>query len=175
MPELPPPGLLPPEPLRSHHDLTRFTNGRHASLDDWLKDRARLSEGWSARTYVLAPATDPGRVIGYHCLATAMIERADLPSAKLRRDIPDPLPMMLLGRLAIDQNWQGRGLGSALLVDAVRRCVAASTIIGARGIIAHAIDDDAFGFYQRHGFLETPVERLMLLPMERAGALIKLE
>ena len=101
-----------------------------------------------------------------------MIERAQLPSAKLRRDMPDPLPMMLIGRLAIDQNWQKRGLGSALLVDAIRRCVAASQIIGARGIIAHAIDNDAENFYQRHGFLVTPVERLMLLPMETAGMLI---
>jgi len=101
-----------------------------------------------------------------------MVERVQLPSAKLRRDMPDPLPMMLIRRLAIDQHWQRRSLGSALLVDAVRRCVAASQIIGARGIIAHAIDDDAMSFYQRHGFLITPVERLMLLPMELARKLL---
>ena len=166
------PELNSPEPLQPHHDFAAFTNGRHASLDDWLKSRARTSEGWSARTYVLAPASEPERVIGYHCLATAIIERAQLPSAKLRRDMPDPLPMMLIARLAIDQNWQRRGLGSALLVDAVQRCVAASEIIGARGIITHAIDDDAVGFYQRHGFFVTPVKRLLLLPMEQARALI---
>jgi GNAT superfamily N-acetyltransferase len=166
------PEFLPPEPLKPHHDLAGFNNGRHTSLDDWLRNRARLSEGWSARTYILTTVAEPARAIGYHCLATAMIERADLPSAKLRHEMPDPLPMMLIGRLAIDQNWQGRGLGSALLVDAVHRCVAASEIIGARGIIAHAIDDEAVAFYRRHGFLETPVERLMLLPMEPARALI---
>ncbi|MCA0423607.1 MAG: GNAT family N-acetyltransferase [Proteobacteria bacterium] len=166
------PDVLPPVPLGPHHDLGVFSNGRHPSLDDWLKTRARLSEGWSARTYIIASAREPNCVIGYHCLCTAMIERAQLPSAKLRRDMPDPLPMMLIGRLAIDQRWQGRGLGSALLVDATRRCFAASEIIGARGIIAHAMDDDAAHFYQRHGFLITPIERLMLLPMETAGRLL---
>lgn len=166
------PDVLPPAPLSQRHDLSVFRNGRQPSLDDWLKTRARLSEGWSARTYIVTPAQEPNCAIGYHCLCTAMIERAQLPSAKLRRDMPDPLPMMLIGRLAIDQNWQKRGLGSALLVDAIRRCVAASQIIGARGIIAHAIDNDAENFYQRHGFLVTPVERLMLLPMETAGMLI---
>jgi GNAT superfamily N-acetyltransferase len=79
---------------------------------------------------------------------------------------------MLLGRLAIDLNWQGRSLGSALLVDAVQRCVAASGTVAARGIIARAIEDDAVLFYRRQGFLQTPTECLELLPMERAGTLI---
>lgn len=166
------PKVLPPAPLSTHHDLGVFSNGRHPSLDDWLKTRARLSEGWSARTYILAPTQEPNCAIGYHCLCTAMIDRAQLPSAKLRRDMPDPLPMMLIGRLAIDRQWHGRGLGSALLVDAIRRCLAASEIIGARGIIGHAIDDNASSFHQRHGFLITPVERLMLLPLETARTLL---
>ena len=83
------------------------------------------------------------------------------------------IPLLLIGRLAVDSEWRGRGLGSALLVDAVRRCLAASEIAGARGVVAHAIDDAAVSFYERHGFVRSPLgERIMLLPIETVRSLV---
>jgi GNAT superfamily N-acetyltransferase len=166
--------VRPPEHLGNQHDLSQFENGKHASLDAWLRERARASEGCSARTYVVCDTDAPNRVIGYHAISTAMEQRAALPSAKLRRGVPEQVPLLLIGRLAVDRAFQGVGLGSELLADALRRCQAASQIAGARAVIAHAIDDEAVRFYQRHGFLLSPLgERVMLLPMETVRALFE--
>lgn len=88
--------------------------------------------------------------------------------------MPERVPLLLIGRLAIDRDFQAMGLGTELLADALRRCLAAAKIAGARGIVAHAIDDDPVGFYRRHGFLPLPPgERVMLLPIETARALLE--
>jgi GNAT superfamily N-acetyltransferase len=159
--------LCPPEPLTSRHDVLRFANGVHPALDQWLRERARPSEGLSARTYVVCTTDEPNRVVGYFSISAAVEQRNALPSAKLRRSMPERVPLLLIGRLAVDAAWQGRGVGSALLRDALRRCLAASGIAGARGVVAHAIDDDAAGFYERHGFVRSPLgERVMLMPIE---------
>lgn len=164
--------VLPPERLGPHHDLASFENGRHPSLDDWLKRRALASEGLSARAYVICDADAPTRVVGYYAIATAMERRTALPSAQLRRGMPEEVPLLLIGRLALDRAWQGLGLGTDLLSDALRRCLAASDIAGARGVIVHAIDDDAAGFYRRHGFLPSPLgEGILLMPIETVRAL----
>jgi GNAT superfamily N-acetyltransferase len=161
--------ILPPERLAVRHDTDQFSNGKHPALDSWLKERALASEGLSARTYVVC--TPPSRVVAYYTLSTAMEERLALPSAKLRRNMPQQVPLLLIGRLAVDAALQGRGLGSDLLSDAVRRCCAASEIAGVRAIVAHAIDEDAVGFYRRRGFILSPLgERLMVLPIETALA-----
>jgi GNAT superfamily N-acetyltransferase len=161
--------LRPPERLALHHELSDFDNGRHPSLDDWLKHRALASEGLSARTYVVCPESAPTRVVGYFCISTAMEHRSALPSARLRQGMPDQVPLLLIGRLAVDQSWRGKGLGSALLSDAVRRCLAAADIAGARAIVTHAIDDEAASFYAKHGFRASPLEqRVMLMPMDSA-------
>jgi GNAT superfamily N-acetyltransferase len=166
--------VLPPERLALHHDVSTFDNGRHATLDAWLRDRARDSEGFSARTYVVCDAAAPTRVVGYYAISTAMEQRIAMPNAKLRRGMPENVPVLLIGRLAIDQSFQGIGLGTSLLGDALRRCIAASEIAGVRAVAAHAIDDDAAGFYQRHGFILSPLgERVMLLPIETARALFE--
>jgi GNAT superfamily N-acetyltransferase len=168
----PPKPVLAPEKLAGHHDVSQFKNGKHPSLDEWLKDRARTSEGLSARTYVICGAEKPARVVGYYAIATAMVQRQGLPSAKLRKGMPEQVPLLLIARLALDAGYQGQGLGTDLLADALRRCLAAAEIAGARGIIAHAIDDEAKRFYERHGFLESPIgERTMLLPIETVTAL----
>lgn len=167
-------GVLPPEPLTARHDLSQFANGKHRSLDLWLRERAAAGEGLSARTYVICAQEAPDRVIGYYAVATATEMRAALPSAKLRKGMPDEIPLLLIGRLAVDARFQGRGLGIDLLIDAVRRCVAASRIVGARAIVAHAIDEEAVRFYQAHGFTLSPLgERVMLLPIETARALVE--
>ncbi|MBI5162900.1 MAG: GNAT family N-acetyltransferase [Magnetospirillum sp.] len=164
--------VLPPERLGPHHDLSSFENGRHPSLDDWLKRRALASEGLSARAYVICDAGAPTRVVGYYAIATAMERRAALPRAQLRRGMPEEVPLLLIGRLALDRAWQGLGLGTNLLADALRRCLAASDIAGARGIIVRAIDDEAAQFYQRHGFLPSPLgPGILLMPIETVRAL----
>jgi GNAT superfamily N-acetyltransferase len=167
------PGVLPPERLGDHHDLTQFRNGKHDSLDDWLRERALASEGLSARTYVVCTTEAPTRVIGYYAISTAMAHRSGLPSAKLRRGMPDEVPLLLIGRLAIDSSFQGQGLGTDLLIDALRRCLNAADTAGARAVITHAIDDDAVKFCERHGFLHSPLgERAMLMPIEAARTLV---
>jgi GNAT superfamily N-acetyltransferase len=102
-----------------------------------------------------------------------MEQRNALPSAKIRRGMPEQVPLLLIGRLAVDAGWQGRGLGSALLADALRRCLAASHIAGVRGVVAHAIDEAAVAFYERHGFTRSPLgERVMLMPIETVRSVI---
>lgn len=161
------PRIRPPERLTAEHDVSAFRNGRHSSLDDWLRDRALASEGLSARTYVICAAEERFRVIGYYAISTAMEQRIALPNAKLRRGMPEQVPLLLIGRLAIDASYQGQGIGTALLSDALRRCLAASDIVGARGVVAHAIDDDALRFYRRCGFLSSPLgERVVVMPIE---------
>jgi len=163
------PPFLAPERLHARHDVARFSNGKHPALDSWLRDRALASEGMSARTYVVCARDDPQRVVGYYALSTAMEQRIALPYAKLRRAMPDQVPMLLIGRLAVDRQFQGRGLGVDLLSDGVRRCLEVSEIAGVRAIITHAIDDDAARFYQHYGFIHCPLgERVMLLPIESA-------
>jgi GNAT superfamily N-acetyltransferase len=166
------PALRAPEPLAARHDISRFTNGTHPSLDQWLRERARQSEGLSARTYVICPVNEPDRVVGYFSISTAIEQRNALPSARLRRGMPEQVPLLLIGRFAVDAEWQGRGLGSALLVDGLRRCLAASEIAGARGVVVHAIDEAAVDFYERHGFARSPLgERIMLMPIETVRSL----
>jgi GNAT superfamily N-acetyltransferase len=168
------PKVLAPEPVGPQHEIEGFCNGRHASLDDWLRQRARGCEGLSARTYVTCAAEPVNRVVGYYAISTAAAHRVAMPSAKLRRGMPEEVPLLLLGRLAVDASFQGQGLGSALLADALRRCAAASVIAGIRGVIAHAIDDEAVGFYERHGFrTASPLgTRAMLMPIEVVRAAI---
>jgi GNAT superfamily N-acetyltransferase len=111
-------------------------------------------------------------VVGYYAISTAAEQRVALPSAKLRRGMPEQVPLLLLGRLALDKAFHGVGLGAELLADALSRCLAAAEIAGARGVIAHAIDDDAVRFYQRHGFQRSPLgARVMLLPIESVRAM----
>jgi len=124
--------LRAPEPLADRHDVARFANGIHPSLDQWLRERTRGSEGLSVRTYVVCTTDEPDRVVGYFSISAAVEHRNALPTAKLRRGMPDQVPLLLIGRLAVDADWRGRGLGSALLADALRRCLAASEIAGVR-------------------------------------------
>jgi GNAT superfamily N-acetyltransferase len=162
--------LRAPEPLAVRHGVSRFSNGVHASPDRWLRERARSSEGLSARAYVVCPTDEPDRVVGYFSISAAVEQRNALPSAKLRRGMPEQVPLLLIGRLAVDAEWRGRGVGSALLADALRRCLAASQIAGARGVVAHAIDEAAVGFYERHGFVRSPLGERVMLMSDRNGS-----
>lgn len=151
--------LSPPEPIHPDHDLGPFDSGVPA-LDEWLRKRALANDaGGASRTYVVAAG---GVVVGYYCLSTASILAADAPGS-VRRNMPDPIPAMLLGRLAVDKGWAGRGLGAALLRDAARRTVQVSEIVGIRALLVHAIDDTARRFYERYGFTSAPGNPLTLM------------
>lgn len=151
--------LIAPAPLADHHDLTSFGSGT-ASLDDWLKRRARANQATGAsRTYVVC---EDSRVVGYYALASGAVK---LPEAtgKFRRNMPDPIPVIVLGRLAIDRAWQGKGLGRALVRDAAQRVLQAAEVIGARGMLVHAISEDAHRFYIAQGFDPSPLDTMTLM------------
>jgi GNAT superfamily N-acetyltransferase len=153
-------GLLrAPEPLNDTHDLSGFNSGE-ASLDDWLRRRARANQASGvSRTYVLAEGE---RVIGYHSLAAGAITVGDAPG-RIRRNMPDPIPMAVLGRLAIDRDRQGKGLGHALLRDALLRTYQAAEAIGIRGLLVHALSPAAKRFYLSCGFSESPAHPMTLM------------
>jgi GNAT superfamily N-acetyltransferase len=152
-------GLTAPEPLATDHELGSFNSGM-SPLDDWLKRRARQNEaGGASRTFVIAEGR---RVVGYYSLAAGSVLHA-AATGRVRRNMPDPVPVALLGRLAIDKGWQGRGLGAALLRDAVLRVIGAAEMIGVRALLVHAISEEAKGFYERWGFRPSAVEPMTLM------------
>jgi len=155
-------GVSPPVPIAAAHDTSAFSCGVDV-LDDWLKTTALKSEGRSARTYVVC---EDGAVVGYDCLATGAVERGSAPG-RLRRNAPDPLPVMVVGRLAVTRARKGQGIGSAMLRDAIRRALQTSEIVGCAAIIVHAIDDAAAAFYAGHGFIAFPPgSRTLFLPVD---------
>jgi GNAT superfamily N-acetyltransferase len=145
--------LQAPTALGAPHILDEFNCGV-ATLDEWLKRRARANHASGAsRCYVIAD--DAGKVLGYYAVASGALSVADAPG-RLKRNMPDPIPMAIVGRLAIDLSQQGKGLGVALLQDAVSRVRQAADIMGIRGVLVHAISDDAKRFYEHHGFISHP-------------------
>lgn len=161
------PRYKPPEPITSDHRVDGFESGK-APLDDWLRAHAVENEGRASRTFVV---TDAGRdVQGYYTLATGSVTRQEVPR-KLRQNLPNPVPVMVLGRLAIDRQHQGKGLGPALLKDAMSRTLRVSLEAGVRALIVHAIDDDAVTFYAKYGFQVFPPEtQTLFLPIETLHA-----
>lgn len=151
--------LTVPALLAEIHELDEFNSGE-AALDEWLKRRARanLSSG-ASRVFVICEET---RVTGYYALSSSCIAPAIVPG-RFRRNMPDPIPVVLLGRLAIDKAWQGKGIGRALFRDAAMRVSQAAEAIGVRGIVVHAISDDARKFYLAIGFTECPHEPMTLV------------
>jgi GNAT superfamily N-acetyltransferase len=151
--------LSHPVPLSAEHRLDDFACGVD-SLDDWLKRRARPNQlSGASRTYVV---TEGSQVVGYYCLASGALALSDAPTL-MRRNMPDPVPVAILGRLAIHQAWQGRGVGVALLQDAVLRTLHASDILGIRGLLVHAISGEAKAFYEHHGFIASPTQPMTLI------------
>lgn len=151
--------LSAPVPLSAEHRLDDFACGVD-SLDDWLKRRARPNQlSGASRTYVVAEGS---QVVGYYCLASGALALSDAP-ALVRRNMPDPLPIAVLGRLAIHKTWQGRGVGVALLQDAVLRTLHASEILGIRGLLVHAISGETKAFYEHHGFVASPTQPMTLI------------
>jgi GNAT superfamily N-acetyltransferase len=153
------PHLGAPEHLSAAHDIAAFDSGVPA-LDDWLKKRALANEeSGASRTYVIVA---DGRVVGYYALATGAVTH-DTATGKTRRNMPEPVPVMVLGRLAVDRDFQGRGVGAGLLRDAVLRTLQAAAIAGIRALLVHAISDEARRFYERNGFVASPIAPMTLM------------
>jgi predicted N-acetyltransferase YhbS len=151
--------LSSPQPLSADHQVESFNSGTE-SLDLWLRKRALRNDATGAsRTFV---ACSSSNVVAYYSLASSVVT-IDAAPGKFRRNMPAPILAVLLGRLAVDQTCQGRGLGRALVQDAGLRVINAADLIGIRGMIVHAISEDAKAFYEAVGFEPSPLDPLLLM------------
>lgn len=149
-----------PQPLAQIHDLSAFDCGEPV-LNDWLKRRAFANQVTGAsRTFVVL--SERNQVLAYYSLAAGAIALGEAIGS-VRRNMPDPIPVMVLGRLAVDRACQGRQLGSALLKDALLRTVGVAENVGIRALLVHAINEEAKQFYVRRGFQESPVNPYTLM------------
>lgn len=156
-------GYRKPTPLSEKHVLTDFESGK-PTLDAWLRDMALYNQrqGYT-RTFVIAD--EDYRVAGYHAVCAGMIHRNDVSQKARGHPAPSELPVAVLARLAVSKAHQGRGLGQALLKNALLSIVSASQVVAFRGVVVHAIDDDAVRFYRKFHFQETKgMDRRFILP-----------
>ncbi len=151
--------LAAPQPLAPHHDVKNFNSGE-PTLDTWLQRRALKNQASGAsRTYV---ACSQDRVAAYYSLASGAVVIEAAPG-RFRRNMPDPIPVVILGRLAVDQAHQRAGIGRALVRDAGLRVLNAAAEIGIRGLLVHALSPAAQSFYERIGFAPSPLDPMTLL------------
>jgi GNAT superfamily N-acetyltransferase len=155
--------LARPAPLSDEHDLSGFDCGETA-LNDWIRHRALKNESRFSRTYVVCNGNS---VVAYYCISAGAVDRRGAPG-KLRRNAPDSIPVSVIGRLAVDQHYGGKGLGADLLSDALRRIAVASQSIGIGAVMVQAKNDNAKRFYLRCAeFIEYPEDsRTLFLPIE---------
>jgi len=148
-----------PEPLDSDHDLAGFDCGV-ASLDNWLERRAVANQlSGASRTFVVC---EDRKVVGYYALASSAVAPVAAPG-RFRRNMPDPVPVVVLGRLAVATSHHGQGLGRALFQDAALRVIHAADAIGIRGMVVHALSEEARAFYLRLGLDESPLDPMVLM------------
>jgi GNAT superfamily N-acetyltransferase len=151
--------LSSPELLADKHEVRGFSSGE-VSLDEWLARRAHANQvSGASRTYVVCHGQ---RVAGYYALASGVIA-AEATPGRFRRSMPNPIPVTILARLAVDTRWQGHGIGRALFRDAAHRVAHAADVIGIRGIVVHAISESAQRFYIALGFTPSPQDPMTLL------------
>ncbi len=152
--------LLAPAPLGAEHQVQAFACGE-SSLDEWLKRRALANQtSGASRTFVVTD--DDRQVMGYYALAAGAVAHQDAPRS-IRQNMPDPIPVMVLARLAVDVRAQGVKLGAALLQDALQRCVRVAQDTGVRAMLVHALNDRAQQFYEHYGFKASPVHPMTLM------------
>lgn len=153
-------------PLTERHDVSQFDCGK-PPLDEWLRQRALKNEGRASRCFVVC---DGVQVVGYYALAAGSVGAEETPRA-LRRNMPRPIPVLVLGRLAVDRRYHGKGIGPGLLKDALRRALSVAGNVGARAILVHAIDREVASFYTQYGFKPFPEGELtFFLPIEEVAA-----
>jgi len=152
--------LAPPEAFSASHRTDEFACGESV-LDDWLKRRALPNQlSGASRTFVVVDTM--GQVRGYYALAAGAVSH-QMATGSVRRNMPDPVPVMVLARLAVDRQAQGRQLGGALLQDAVNRSIAVSRDAGVRALLVHALHERAREFYEHYGFEASPIHALTLM------------
>lgn len=152
--------LSAPEPLSISHHVDDFECGE-ATLDDWIKRRAMANQlSGASRTFVVADRDR--RVCGYYAMAAGAVSHQTATSS-VRRNMPDPVPVMVLARLAVDRRTQGMHLGASLLQDAVNRAIVVSHNAGVRALLVHALNDRAKQFYEHYGFQVSPTHPMTLL------------
>ena len=157
-----------PEPLAASHRADDFECGE-AALDDWLKRRA-LSNRSSGASRSFVVTDEGGHVRGYYAMAAGAVSHR-LATGGVRRNMPDPVPVMVLARLAVDRRAQGLHLGAGLLQDAVNRAVAVAQNAGVRALLVHALDEKARQFYEHYGFQPSPMHsRTLMLRLSSARA-----
>lgn len=148
--------ITPPRPLAKDDDRSAFDCGRD-SLNTWFRRHAWSNqESGASRVNVITEAAT-GRIVGYVTLSAAQIERAFVPKPQ-QRNQPDPLPVLLLGQLGVDQAFQGQGHARSLLLFALRSALAAADLIGAVGVITHPLDDGVRQLYAHWGFADLPFD-----------------
>jgi len=163
------PQFRAPEPLTLEHRLDGFDCGKQP-LDDWLKVHAQSNEGKASRTFVAAG--DDMNVQAFYTLAAGSVTLKEVPR-KFRQGLPNPVPVMILGRLAVDRRFAGRGIGPAMLKEAMTRTLKVSREAGVLALIVHAIDDDAVTFYAKYNFQIFPPEtRTLFLPVKTIAAAV---
>lgn len=156
------PRFSDPEPLGADHILDGFDCGQ-TSLNLWLSEHAgTAAAAGSARTYVISDSQQE-RVVGYHALTAASLERESATARTIKGMPRYPVPVVLLARLAVDSTARGRGLGASLLGDAMTRAVAASKTVGIRAMLVHALDPEARAFYLHPGLEASPTDPLHLM------------
>ncbi|RXH33670.1 GNAT family N-acetyltransferase [Bradyrhizobium zhanjiangense] len=148
-----------PQPLTPAHHLDQFSCGK-PSLDRWLKTRA-LSNQEKGFTAVMV-VHEMNRVVGYYGLAPTAIIPSSLPRSIRTGQPPDPVPCLLLGQLATDENWIGKGIGTGLVKHALQRCITAAGLVGGRALIVNAVDADAAELWTRRGFVASKDDALVL-------------
>lgn len=152
--------LLGPEPLSQGHDLAGFDFGVE-SLNQYLTGRAYSDQqAGKSRTYVI---TRQDQVVGYFSVAAASVEPSDATDRAAKGKGAQPIPAVLIGRLAVDRTVQRQGVGEALLIEALRRSAVAAETIGARVVLVDALDDNARGFYAKFGFEASSTSLLHLM------------
>ena len=153
-----------PQPLAARHLLDGFDCGE-PSLDAWLRERALPNQlAGASRCFVSTDAQD--RVLGYYALAAGAVSR-NLATGGVRRNMPDPVPVLVLARLAVDRGAQGSQVGAGLLQDAVLRALSVSQDAGVRALLVHALHDKAAHFYRHFGFAASPMHPLtLMLPLQ---------
>jgi GNAT superfamily N-acetyltransferase len=152
--------LVAPQPLMSGHHCADFSCGEPV-LDEWLKRRAMANQvSGASRTFVVVDKDH--RVYGYYAMAAGAVSH-QFATGGVRRNMPDPVPVMVLARLAVDAQAQGIKLGGSLLQDAVNRAVNVAQNTGVRALLVHALHERAKLFYEYYGFLASPADPLVLM------------
>ena len=162
--------INPPELLTEYHDTSHFSCGKPV-LDHWLKDKALKNQvNRGSRTFVI---TSGKQVAGYYALASGAVERTEVNS-NIARNMPNPIPVIILARLAVDNNFKGLSLGKGLLKDALLRCVNVASQIGVKAVLVHALDKEAMAFYQKFGFQKMPgQENTLMISIANIERLLK--